>query len=145
MIEIPRKTKYRKPHKVKYDGKVKGCRDLAYFNFGLKTTSANNVTSAQIKAAREAIKRHIKGVGKVIFRIFPHFSKTKKPIEVRMGSGKGSPEFFYFPVRKDTVIIEVGNVNEKTAREALKLGSIRLPLKTKFIMKNELKLENENK
>lgn len=134
MKHIPKNTNNKKHHKVKYDKKPKGCKNLAFFRFGIQSMSANNITSAQIDAAYTAMNRHIKGIGKIIFRIYPHFAKTQKPIGVRMGSGKGPIAFYYFPVRERTIIAEIGNVSEKLAREAFKLGSIRLPLKTKFVI-----------
>ena len=129
----PKKTKYRKAHKGRIRGKAKGGTTLNFGSYGLKALTAERVTSRQIEAARRAITRHMKRAGKVWIRIFPDVPVSKKPTEVRMGKGKGSPEFWACRVKPGRILFEVDGVNEEVAKEALYKASAKLPIKTKFI------------
>ena len=129
----PKKTKYRKAHKGRIRGKAKGGTTLNFGSYGLKALTAERVTSRQIEAARRAITRHMKRAGKVWIRIFPDVPVSKKPTEVRMGKGKGSPEFWACRVKPGRIIFEVDGVDEATAKIALYKASAKLPIKTKFI------------
>ena len=134
---MPKRTKYRRPHIVKYEGKAKGGKTVAFGDFGLVALDGAWITSRQIEAARIAINRHMNRGGKVWIRIFPHLAKTKKPLEVRMGSGKGAPEQWVAVVKKGRVMFEVGQIDEATAREALRLASHKLPVRCKIIGRGE--------
>lgn len=134
---MPKRTKYRRPHRVKYEGKAKGGTEVSFGEYGLQATEGAWITSRQIEASRIAINRHMKRGGKVWIRIFPHLAKTKKPLEVRMGSGKGSPEEWVAVVKTGRVLFEVAGVEESVAREALRLASHKLPIKCKIIGKGE--------
>ena len=129
----PKKTKYRKAHKGRIRGKAKGGTTLNFGSYGLKALTAERVTSRQIEAARRAITRHMKRAGKVWIRIFPDVPVSKKPTEVRMGKGKGSPEFWACRVKPGRILFEVDGVSEEVAREALYKASAKLPIKCKFI------------
>jgi len=132
---MPKRTKFRKPHRVSYEGKAKGAKYVDFGEYGLQATEGAWVTANQIEAARIAMTRYMKRVGKVWIRIFPHMALTKKPLEVRMGGGKGSPEKFVAVVKKGTIMFEIGEVDEEIAREALRLASAKLPVKTKIVTK----------
>lgn len=134
---MPKRTKYRRPHRIKYEGKAKGGTKVSFGEYGLQATEGAWITSRQIESARIAINRHMKRGGKVWIRIFPHLAKTKKPLEVRMGSGKGSPEEWVAVVKTGRVLFEVAGVEEEVAREALRLASHKLPIKCKIIGKGE--------
>lgn len=134
---MPKRTKYRRPHRVKYEGKAKSGKTVAFGDFGLVALDGAWITSRQIEAARIAINRHMNRGGKVWIRIFPHLAKTKKPLEVRMGSGKGAPEQWVAVVKKGRVMFEVGQIDEATAREALRLASHKLPVRCKIIGRGE--------
>lgn len=134
---MPKRTKYRRPHRVKYEGKAKGGTKVSFGEYGLQATEGAWITSRQIEAARIAINRRMNRGGKVWIRIFPHLAKTKKPLEVRMGSGKGSPEEWVAVVKTGRVLFEVAGVSEELAREALRLASHKLPIKCKIIGKGE--------
>lgn len=134
---MPKRTKYRRPHRVKYEGKAKGGKTVVFGDFGLVALDGAWITSRQIEAARIAINRHMNRGGKVWIRIFPHLAKTKKPLEVRMGSGKGAPEQWVAVVKKGRVMFEVGQIDEATAREALRLASHKLPVRCKIIGRGE--------
>ena len=134
---MPKRTKYRRPHRVKYEGNAKGGKTVAFGDFGLVALDGAWITSRQIEAARIAINRHMNRGGKVWIRIFPHLAKTKKPLEVRMGSGKGAPEQWVAVVKKGRVMFEVGQIDEATAREALRLASHKLPVRCKIIGRGE--------
>lgn len=129
----PKRTKYRRPHRVSYEGKAKGGMNVDFGQFGLQSLEGAWITNRQIEAARIAMTRYMKRQGKVWMRIFPHMAKTKKPLEVRMGSGKGSPEGFVAVVKEGTVMFEIGGVTEEIAKEALRLAAHKLPVKTKFV------------
>ena len=131
----PKRTKYRRPHRVSYEGKAKGGATIAFGEFGLQALEGSWITSRQIEAARVAMTRYMKRQGKVWIRIFPHMAKTAKPLEVRMGSGKGSPDGYVAVVKVGTVMFEMAGIPENVAREALRLASHKLPVRTKFIKK----------
>ena len=132
---MPKRTKYRRPHRVKYEGKAKGGKTVAFGDFGLVALDGAWITSRQIEAARIAINRHMNRGGKVWIKIFPHKSYTAKAIGVRMGSGKGAPEGWVAPVKRGKVMFEIAGVSEEIAREALRLASHKLPVKTKFVQR----------
>ena len=129
----PKRTKYRKAHKGRIHGKA--CRGnlMNYGAFGLKALEPDRVISKQIEAARVALTRHMKRQGRVWTRIFPNIPVSKKPIEVRMGKGKGSPEYYAFRVKPGRILFEVDGVSEEIAKVALYKASAKLPIKTKFI------------
>ena len=129
----PKKTKYRKAHKGRIRGKAKGGTTLNFGSYGLKALTAERVTSRQIEAARRAITRHMKRAGKVWIRIFPDVPVSKKPTEVRMGKGKGTPEYWAARVKPGRVMFEIDGVPSDIAHTALNLGSSKLPLQTKVI------------
>jgi len=129
----PKKTKYRKAHKGRIRGKAKGGTTLNFGSYGLKAITAERVTSRQIEAARRAITRHMKRAGKVWIRIFPDVPVSKKPTEVRMGKGKGTPEFWAAKVKPGRIMFEIDGVPSDIAHTALNLGSSKLPLQTKII------------
>ena len=133
----PKRVKYRRPHIIKYEGHCKGGATVAFGEFGLQALEGAWITTRQIEAARIVISRYTKKGGKVIIRIFPHLAKTKKPAEVRMGSGKGSPEDWVAVVRKGAIMFEVRGISEEDAREALHLASYKLPIKCKVVKKGE--------
>ena len=132
-----KRVKYRRPHIIKYEGHCKGGATVAFGEFGLQALEGAWITTRQIEAARIVISRYTKKGGKVIIRIFPHLAKTKKPAEVRMGSGKGSPEDWVAVVRKGAIMFEVRGISEADAREALHLASYKLPIKCKVVKKGE--------
>ena len=134
---MPKRTKYRRPHRLSYEGKSKAGREVAYGEYGLVALEGGYVSSNQIEAARVAITRYLNRGGKVWIKIFPQLAITKKPLEVRMGSGKGAPEGWVAVVQKGRVLFEVGEVDEATAREACRLAANKLPVKCKFIKKGE--------
>ena len=133
----PKRVKYRRPHIIKYEGHCKGGATVAFGEFGLQALEGAWITTRQIEAARIVIARYTKKGGKVIIRIFPHLAKTKKPAEVRMGSGKGSPEDWVAVVRKGAIMFEVRGISEEDAREALRLAAYKLPIKCKVVKKGE--------
>ena len=130
---VPKRTKYRKQHKGRIHGVAKGGFDLNFGAFGLKALAPDRITARQIEAARRAITRHLKRQNKVWIRIFPDLPVSKKPLEVRMGSGKGSPEFWVARVKPGRIMFEVDGVPENLAREAFELAQAKLPIKTKFV------------
>ena len=134
---IPRKTKYRKVRKGKNEGNATRGNYVAFGDFGLQSQSNNDITSRQIEASRQAMTRHIKRGGKIWIRIFPHTPRTRKPQDVKMGSGKGNPEFFVAKVKAGTVLFEMKGVDESVAREAMRLAAHKLPVKTKFIVREQ--------
>lgn len=129
----PKKTKYRKQQKGRIHGNAKRGTDLSFGAFGLKALQPERVTARQIEAARRAMTRHMKRQGKVFIRIFPDVPVSKKPLEVRMGSGKGAPEFWVCRVKPGRILFELDGVPEQLAREALALAAAKLPIKTKFV------------
>jgi len=134
---MPNRTKYRRPHRVSYEGKTKAGRFIVFGQFGLVAEEGGYVSNRQIESARIAMTRYMKRGGDVWIKIFPHLARTKKPLEVRMGSGKGAPEGWVAVVKPGRVMFEIGGVDEETAREALRLASHKLPVKSRFIRKGE--------
>ena len=134
---MPKRTKFRRPHRVSYEGKAKGAKTVVFGDYGLMAREGCWLTQNQIEAARIAMTRLMRREGKVWIRIFPHLAKTKKPLEVRMGSGKGSPEEWVAVVKTGRVLFEVAGLDEATLREALRLASHKLPIKCKIIGKGE--------
>ena len=129
----PARTKYRKAHKGRIHGNASRCNKLNFGAYGLKALQPERIISKQIEAARVALTRHMKRTGKVWTRVFSNIPVSKKPTEVRMGKGKGSPEFWVCRVKPGRILFEVDGVNEITAKEALYKASAKLPIKTKFI------------
>ena len=129
----PKKTKYRKQHKGRIHGNAKGNYSLNFGSYGLKALEPERVTSRQIEAARRAITRHMKRAGKVWIRIFPDVPVSKKPTEVRMGKGKGTPEYWAARVKPGRIMFEIDGVPSDVAFTALDLGSSKLPLQTKIV------------
>lgn len=129
----PKRTKYRKAHKGRIHGNAKGGTELNFGSFGLKATSPNRITARQIEAARRAMTRHIKRQGRVWIRIFPDLPVTSKPLEVRMGKGKGSVDYWCARVKPGRIMFEMEGVPEDLAREAFALAAMKLPIKTKFV------------
>ena len=136
-ILLPKNTAHRKVKKGKNEGIATRCNTVAFGDFGLMSLDNERITSKQIEAARQAITRYIKRGGKIWIRIFPHTPVTKKPLDVKMGSGKGEPQFFVAKVKAGTVMFEIADVTEEQAREALRLASHKLPVKCKIIKKEE--------
>lgn len=135
MAVIPKRTKYRRPHRLRYDGVAKGNTELHFGEYGLMALDGAWVSQQQIEAARVAMTRFMKRGGKVWINIFPHLSLTKKPLETRQGKGKGDPEVWVAVVKKGKIMFEVGGVDEATAREALRLAMHKLPMRCKFVKK----------
>ena len=133
----PKRVKYRRPHVTKYEGLSKGGTEVNFGEFGLQAVSGNYVTARQIESARIVLARYTKRQGQIWIRIFPHLAKTKKPAEVRMGSGKGSVDEWVAVVKTGRVMFEIGGVSEETAREALRLAAYKLPVKTKIVAKGD--------
>jgi large subunit ribosomal protein L16 len=129
----PKRTKFRKVHKGRNRGNAKGGFELNFGSHGLKALEPERVTARQIEAARRAITRQMKRAGRVWIRIFPDLPVTKKPIEVRMGKGKGSVEFWACRVKPGRVMFEIDGVPDPVAREALRLGAAKLPIKTRVV------------
>ena len=129
----PKKTKFRKAHKGRIKGVATSATTLNYGTFGLKALEADRITARQIEAARVAMTRFMKRAGRVWVRIFPDVPVSKKPVEVRMGKGKGNPEFWACRVKPGRILFEIDGVSEEIAKEALYKASAKLPIKTKFI------------
>jgi large subunit ribosomal protein L16 len=134
---MPNRTKYRKVRKGRIRGVATSGNYIAYGEFALQAQGNERITSRQIEAARQAMTRYVKRGGKIWIRIFPHTPVTKKPLDVKMGSGKGNPEYFVAKVKPGTVLFEMQGVTEAVAREAMRLASHKLPVKTKFLIKGE--------
>ena len=135
----PTRTKYRKAHKGRIHGAATRASSLNYGQYGLKALQPERIIGKQIEAARVALTRYMKRTGKVWTRIFPNIPVSKKPTEVRMGKGKGAPEYWAATVTPGRIIFEVDGIDAETAREALRLASQKLPIKTKFIVKRDYK------
>ena len=133
----PKRVKYRRPHIIRYEGHAKGGTEISFGEFGLQALEGAWITTRQIEAARIVLARYTKRGGQIWIRIFPHLAKTKKPAEVRMGSGKGSPEDWVAVVQKGRIMFEIGGVNPEIAREALRLAAYKLPIKCKVVGKGE--------
>lgn len=129
----PKRTKYRKAHKGRIHGNTKGGASLNFGQFGLKALEPERITARQIEAARLAMTRHMKRQGRVWIRVFPDLPVSRKPAEVRMGSGKGSPEYWVARVAPGRIMFEVDGVSEELARAAFALAAAKLPIKTKFV------------
>ena len=136
MAVIPKRTKYRRPHRWRYDGKARGNTELHFGEYGLMAEEGAWITQQQIEAARVAMTRFMKRGGRVWINIFPHLSLTKIPLETRMGKGKGQPEQWVAVVKKGKIMFEIGEVDEAIAREALRLAMHKLPIKCKFVKKD---------
>jgi large subunit ribosomal protein L16 len=134
---MPNRTKFRRPHRVSHEGRSKAGREIVFGEYGIVAESGAYVSNRQIESARIAITRYMKRGGQVWIKIFPHLAITKKPLEVRMGSGKGAPEGWVAVVQPGRILFEVGGVSEEVAREALRLGSHKLSVKTRFVKKGE--------
>ena len=132
---IPSRTKYRRVHRLPYDGRAKGNTKVTQGEYGLMAKEGAWITANQIEAARVAMTRYMKRGGKVWINIFPHMPLTKKSIGTRMGKGKGAVEAWVAVVKEGKILFEISGVDEATAREALRLASHKLPIKTKFVMK----------
>jgi len=134
---LPKRTKYRKAFKGKIKGNAKGGSQLSFGTYGLKAMQPERVTSRQIEAARRAATRHMKRSGKLWIRVFPDIPVTKKPIDTRMGKGKGSVEYYIFRVKPGRIIFEIDGVSEEVARGALERATAKLPFGTKFVTRIE--------
>ena len=134
---MPKRTKYRKSHRVSYDGKAKGNTELHFGEYGLQAVEGGWISARQIEAARIAMTRYTKRGGQVWIKIFPDKPVTEKPAETRMGSGKGSPEYWVAVVKPGRVLFELADVDEATAREALRLAMHKLPIKCKFVVRED--------
>ena len=135
---VPKRTKYRKVRKGRITGPATSGNFIAFGDYALQSQGSERISSRQIEAARQAMTRYIKRGGKIWIRIFPHTPVTRKPQDVKMGSGKGNPEFFVAKVRPGTVMFEMQGVSEEVAREAMRLAGHKLPVKTKFLIKEEI-------
>lgn len=134
---IPKRTKYRRPHRVSYEGYAKGKNKLVNGDWGLVALEGGYITTNQIEACRVAITRHMRRLGKLWVNIFPQLSRTTKPLEVRMGSGKGAPDHWVAVVKKGKIMFEIAGVSDAIAKEAFRLASHKLPIKTKVIKKGD--------
>ncbi len=133
----PKRTKFRKQHKGRIHGEAKGGSDLNFGSYGLKAVQPERITARQIEAARRAMTRHMKRQGRVWIRIFPDVPVTQKPTEVRMGKGKGSVEYWAAKVKPGRVMFEIDGVAEPVAREALRLAAMKLPVKCRFVQRED--------
>jgi len=136
----PRKIKYRKQQRGRMKGKAKGGFEVSFGDYGLMSLDPGWVTSRQIESARVAITRHMRRIGKVWIRIFPDKPYTKKPAETRMGKGKGAPEYWVAVVKPGRIMFEIEGVDIKTAKEAMRLASHKLPVKTKMVAREGIEL-----
>ncbi len=134
---LPKKTAHRKVRIGKNNGIATRCNTVAFGDYGLMSLDNERINSRQIEAARQAINRYVKRGGKVWIRIFPHTPVTKKPLDVKMGGGKGEPQFFAAKVKAGTVMFEIADVTEEQAKEALRLAGHKLPVRCKIIKKEE--------
>lgn len=134
---IPNRTKFRKVRKGRIRGVATSGNYIAFCQYALQAQGNERITSRQIESARQAMTRYIKRGGKIWIRVFPHTPVTKKPQDVKMGSGKGSPEYFVAKVRPGTIMFEMQGVSEEVAREAMRLAAHKLPVKTKFLVREE--------
>lgn len=135
---LPKRVKYRRVHRGKMRGQSKGGTEVNFGEYGLQATEASWITNRQIESARIAMTRYMKRGGKVWIQIFPHKPYTAKPLEVRMGSGKGAPEGWVAVVKPGKVMFEIAGVSEEIAREALRLAAHKLPVKCKFVKREEI-------
>jgi large subunit ribosomal protein L16 len=135
---LPKRVKYRRQHRGNMRGLAKGGTEVTFGEYGLQALEASWITNRQIESARIAMTRYMKRGGKVWIKIFPHKPYTAKPLEVRMGSGKGAPEGWVAVVKPGRIMFEIAGVPEETAREALRLAAHKLPLKCKFVKREEI-------
>lgn len=135
---LPKKTKYRKVRKGRNEGRATSCNTVAFGDWGLMSLDNERVTSRQIESARQAMTRHIKRGGQIWIRIFPHTPITKKPLDVKMGGGKGNPEYFAAKVKAGTVMFEIRGVDEAVAKEAMRLAGHKLPVRTKVVARGDI-------
>ncbi|MDO5569219.1 MAG: 50S ribosomal protein L16 [bacterium] len=139
---MPKKTKHRKTFRIPYDGKSKGNTKLHFGDYGLMAKEGAWITAQQIEAARVAMTRYMKRYGKVWINIFPHLSLTKKPLETRQGKGKGAHDRWVAVVKEGKIMFEISEVDEQTAREALRLAMHKLPIKCKFVKREDIGGDN---
>ena len=135
---VPKRVKHRREFRGKMRGEAKGGKEVTFGEYGLKALQSSWITNRQIEAARVAMTRYMKRGGKVWIKIFPHKSYTAKGVGVRMGNGKGAPAGWVAPVKREKVLFEIGGVSEEVAREALRLASHKLPVRTKFVKREEV-------
>jgi large subunit ribosomal protein L16 len=138
---LPKRVKYRKTQRGKMRGLAKGGTYLAFGEYGIKAIDRGWVTNRQLEAARVAISRFVKRGGKVWIRVFPHKSVTKKPAETRMGRGKGNPELWVAVIKPGRVLFEIDGLDEKTARQAMRLAAFKLPVLTNFVARDKAMVE----
>jgi large subunit ribosomal protein L16 len=143
MAVIPKRTKHRYVHRLPYDGKARGNTKVNFGEYGLMALEGAWITDRQIEAARVAMTRYMKRGGKVWINIFPHLSLTKKPLETRQGKGKGSHDSWVAVVKEGKVMFEIAEVSEEVAREAFRLAMHKLPIKCKFVKKEESGVKND--
>lgn len=134
---LPKKMKHRKVRKGRNEGIATSGNYIAFGDYALQSQQNSDITSRQIESSRQAMTRYIKRGGKIWIRIFPHLPRTRKPQDVKMGGGKGNPEFFVARVKAGTILFEMKGVDEVVAREAMRLAAHKLPVKTKFIVKEQ--------
>ncbi len=135
---LPKKTKYRKVRKGRNNGRATRGNTVAFGDWGLMSLDNERINSRQIESARQAMTRHIKRGGQIWIRIFPHTPVTRKPLDVKMGGGKGNPEYFAAKVKAGTVMFEIRGVDEATAKEAMRLAGHKLPVRTKIIARGDM-------
>jgi large subunit ribosomal protein L16 len=133
----PKRIKFRRPHGLSYEGNAKGGTTIQYGSYGLQATEGMYVTDRQIESARVVLARYTRKGGKLYIRIFPDLGKTKKPAEVRMGSGKGSIDHWVCPVKKGRIMFEISGVDDETAKEALHQVGYKLPIRSRIVKKGE--------
>lgn len=134
----PKRVKYRKPHRTRYDGKAKGNKYVVFGEYGLMATEGNWITDKQLEALRVVLSKAIGTIGKIWIRVFPQLSLTRKPLEVRMGSGKGNPELWVAVVKRGTIIAEIADIPEVQMKEALRKAGNKLNVTTKIVKKGEI-------
>ncbi|AYE37564.1 50S ribosomal protein L16 [Companilactobacillus zhachilii] len=135
---VPKRVKHRREFRGKMRGEAKGGKTVTFGEYGLRSLDSSWITNRQIEAARVAMTRYMKRGGKVWIKIFPHKSYTAKGVGVRMGNGKGAPAGWVAPVKREKILFEIGGVSEEVAREALRLASHKLPVRTKFVKREEV-------
>jgi large subunit ribosomal protein L16 len=135
----PKRVKYRRPHIIRYEGKSKAGNTVAFGDYGLQAVTGGWITDRQIEATRVVLSRYTARAGKVYIRIFPQLAKTKKPAEVRMGSGKGNPEYWVAVVKTGRVMFEMSGIPANVAKEALRLAAYKLPIKCRIVTREEKK------
>ena len=140
---MPKRVKYRRVHRGRMKGEALRGNTITYGEFGLQALEPSWITSNQIEAARRAMTRYVRRGGNIWIKVFPDKPVTKKPAETRMGSGKGSPEYWVSVVKPGRIMFEMGGVSEELAREAMRLAAMKLPIKTKFVIKETLEKDGE--